>query len=67
MKEITLKDTQCDRKCYIDDLPIKDIIPKEQTEIFITALAREIEEIIRTKEKRSAYYKKSKVRPEIPP
>lgn len=67
MKEITLKDTQCDKKCYIDDLPIKDLIPKEQIEIFITAIAREIEEIIKTKEKRRTYYKKSKVRPEVPP
>ena len=67
MKEITLKDTQCDRKSYIDDLPIKDLIPKEQIEIFLTAIAREIEEIIKTKEKRQTYYKKSKVRPKVPP
>ena len=67
MKEIILKENQSERKCYIDDLPIKDLIPKEQIEIFITALAREIEEIIKTKEKRRAYYEKSKVRPEVPP
>ena len=67
MKEIILKENQSERKWYIDDLPIKDLIPKEQIEIFITALAREIEEIIRTKEKRRAYYEKSKVRPEVPP
>ena len=59
MKEIILKENQSERKCYIDDLPIKDLIPKEQIEIFITALAREIEEIIRTKEKRNpAPYKR---------
>ena len=67
MKEIIVKESQCAMKCHIDNLPIKDLIPKEQMEIFITALAREIKEIIRTKEKRRVYYEKSKVRAKVPP
>lgn len=67
MKEITIKESRCGMKCYIDNLPIKDLIPKEQMEIFITALSREIKEIIRTKEKRRVYYEKSKVRAKVPP
>ena len=67
MKEITIKESRCGMKCYIDNLPIKDLIPKEQMEIFITALSREIKEIIRTKEKRRVYYEKSKSRVNVPP
>lgn len=67
MKEITIKESRCGMKCYIDNLPIKDLIPKEQMEIFITALSREIKEIIRTKEKRRVYYEKSKARAKVPP
>lgn len=66
MKEIILDIKDNERKCYIDDLPLLELIPKEQINIVATSLAREIIEIIKAKEKRRQYYvnsKKSKTPP----
>lgn len=66
MKEIILDIKNNERKCYIDDLPLLELIPKEQIDIVATSLAREIIEIIKTKEKRRQYYVNSK-KPKTPP
>ena len=66
MKEIILDIKDNERKCYIDDLPLLELIPKEQINIVATSLAREIIEIIKTKEKRRQYYVNSK-KPKTPP
>lgn len=66
MKEIILDIKNNERKCYIDDLPLLELIPKEQIDIVATSLAREIIEIIKTKEKRRQYYVNSKKRKEPP-
>ncbi len=67
MKEVILNDNPNDIKCYIDDLPIKDLIPDELIKVFITALSRDVYEIVRTKQKRKAYYEKSKMQSGVPP
>lgn len=66
MKEINVDIKDNERKCYIDDLPLLELIPKEQIDIIATSLAREIIEIIKTKEKRRQYYVNSK-KPKTPP
>ena len=66
MKEIILDIKNNERKCYIDDLPLLELIPKEQIDIVATSLAREIIEIIKAKEKRRQYYVNSK-KPKTPP
>ena len=66
MKEIILDIKDNERKCYIDDLPLLELIPKEQIDIVATSLAREIIEIIKAKEKRRQYYVNSK-KPKTPP
>lgn len=62
MQEIILKTNKLNKRCFIDDLPIKELIPKEQIEIFVTSLAREIYLIAETSKKRKAYYSKSKIK-----
>lgn len=62
MQEIILKTNKLNKRCFIDDLPIKELIPKEQIEIFVTSLAREINLIAETSKKRKAYYSKSKIK-----
>ena len=66
MKEINVDIKDNERKCYIDDLPLLELIPKEQIDIIATSLAREIIEIIKNKEKRRQYYVNSK-KPKTPP
>ena len=66
MKEIILDIKDNEKKCYIDDLPLLELIPKEQIDIVATSLAREIIEIIKAKEKRRQYYVNSK-KSKIPP
>lgn len=66
MKEIILDIKDNEKKCYIDDLPLLELIPKEQIDIVATSLAREIIEIIKAKEKRRQYYVNSK-KPKTPP
>ena len=66
MKEIILDIKDNEKKCYIDDLPLLELIPKEQIDIVATSLAREIIEIIQAKEKRRQYYVNSK-KPKTPP
>lgn len=66
MKEIILDIKDNEKKFYIDDLPLLELIPKEQIEIVATSLAREIIEIIKNKEKRRQYYVNSK-KSKIPP
>lgn len=66
MKEINVDIKDNERKCYIDDLPLLELIPKEQIDIVATSLAREIIEIIKAKEKRRQYYVNSK-KPKTPP
>lgn len=66
MKEIILDIKNNERKCYIDDLPLLELIPKEQIDIVATSLAREIIEIIKAKEKRRQYYSNSKKKREPP-
>ncbi|HJD05599.1 MAG TPA: hypothetical protein IAB72_01785 [Candidatus Onthoplasma faecipullorum] len=66
MKEIILDIKDNEKKCYIDDLPLLELIPKEQIDIVATSLAREIIEIIKAKEKRRQYYLNSK-KPKTPP
>ena len=66
MKEIILDIKDNEKKFYIDDLPLLELIPKEQIEIVATSLAREIIDIIKNKEKRRQYYVNSK-KSKIPP
>lgn len=66
MKEIILDIKDNEKKCYIDDLPLLELIPKEQIDIVATSLAREIIELIKAKEKRRQYYVNSK-KPKTPP
>lgn len=66
MKEIILKENLSDKRCYIDDLPIKELIPEDQISIFMTALAREVAEIIHLKQKRKEYYENKKLN-KVPP
>ena len=66
MKEINVDIKNNERKCYIDDLPWLELIPKEQIDIVATSLAREIIEIIKSKEKRRQYYVNSKKKKEPP-
>lgn len=66
MKEIILKGNLSDKRCFIDDLPIKELIPEDQISIFMTALAREVAEIIHLKQKRKEYYENKKLN-KIPP
>lgn len=60
MQEIIIDVLNFNQKCYIDDLPIVDLVPKEQIDIVATSLARKIIEIIKDKEKRKQYYINSK-------
>ena len=60
MQEIIIDVLNFNQKCYIDDLPIVDLVPKEQIDIVATSLARKIIEIIKDKGKRKQYYINSK-------
>lgn len=60
MQEIIIDVLNFNKKCYINDLPIVDLVPKEQIDIVATSLARKIIEIIKDKEKRKQYYINSK-------
>lgn len=60
MQEIIIDVLNFNQKCYIDDLPIVDLVPKEQIDIVAISLARKIIEIIKDKEKRKQYYINSK-------
>lgn len=60
MQEVEMKDNQSGYSVFVDDLPIKDLIPKEQIDIFVNAMAIEICEIIKSKQKRRQYYENSK-------
>lgn len=60
MQEVKVKENKTDYKLFIDDLPIFDLIPKEQINILINVMEFEISEIIKAKEKRRVYYEASK-------
>lgn len=60
MQEVKVKENKTDYKLFIDDLPIYDLIPKEQIDILVNVMEFEISEIIKAKEKRRAYYEASK-------
>ena len=60
MQEIIIDVLNFNQKCYIDDLPIVDLVQKEQIDIVATSLARKIIEIIKDKGKRKQYYINSK-------
>lgn len=60
MQEVKLKDNKTNYKLFIDDLPLYNSIPREQIDILINAMEFEIGEIIKSKERRRAYYEASK-------
>lgn len=60
MQEVKVKENKTAYKLFIDDLPIYDLIPKEQIDILVNVMEFEISEIIRAKEKRRIYYEASK-------
>lgn len=60
MQEVKVKENKTDYKLFIDDLPIFDLIPKEQINILINVMEFEISEIIKAKEKRRIHYEASK-------
>ena len=60
MQEVEMKDNKSGYSVFVDDLPIKELIPKEQIDIFVNAMAIEICEIIKSKQKRKQYYENSK-------
>lgn len=59
MQEISI-DNPLEMKVYVDDLPIKELIPKEQIDIFINSIELAVSDIIKEKEQRQNYYLKSK-------
>ena len=60
MQEIELRNNNTGYKVFVDNSPIKDLIPKEQIEIFANALVLEIFEILQARERRRQYYLKNK-------
>ncbi len=60
MQEVKLKDNKTNYKLFTDDLPLYNSIPKEQIDILVNVMEFEISEIIKSKERRRAYYEASK-------
>lgn len=60
MQEVNLKDNESGIKVYVDDLPITNLIPNDLIDVFINALVVDIQDIIKSKERRKSYYIASK-------